>query len=321
MLAGALQAAAVNADVVMLDAASETVGGGKDTDADPAGAVHDGPDVIPVCDPPSASTVLDLPPSDSKDPAPPMAANPYTHMFPTVDKVTGQIVYQYNPPQDDKSSECAEPPSPKPEKKKQITRKPGPLIVSPPVLDPTVAHAARDKLPSTQDGNVEAHRHLKKKLDDEAKAQAEEKKQRALEKQQEATQQALAKAKAKYEKALAKAEALSKKDSVKRKLADDFDAAAEEPQSPVIPPAKAPRARSKSSALLKLSPKAKEFAKASVASPSKAKEQRSDNRMKIASDQFTMLRGLALPDLDLPHGETFDKKILACICAYAETEM
>ena len=194
--------------------------------------------------------------------------------------------------------------------------------MSPPVLDPTVANAARDKLPDTQDGNVEAQRQLKKQLDAEAKAQAEEKKQKVLEKQQEATQIAVAKAKAKYEKALAKALALNKKDSVKRKLAKDFDDAADEgPPSPGIPPAKAPRARSKGAALLKLSPKAKEFAKASVASPSKVKEQRSDSRMKVASEQFTHLRRLELPDLHLPPGESFDKKILACTCVHSKMEI
>ena len=69
--------------------------------------------------------------------------------------------------------------------------------MAPPVLNPMAAHAARDKLPR----KTAVWRQLEKKLDDEANAQAEEKKQRALralEKQQDE--------KAKYEKA--KAEAL-----------------------------------------------------------------------------------------------------------------
>ena len=82
--------------------------------------------------------------------------------------------------------------------------------MAPPVLNPMVAHAARDKLPRKT--AVWRPKRQPEKNFDEAKAQAEEKKKRALralEKQQDE--------KAKYEKA--KAEALGKKDPVKRKLA------------------------------------------------------------------------------------------------------
>ena len=276
----------------------------------------DVPDTSP-CDA-GATPHAETMPEESVDKS--WVTNPYSEMVPMVDKLTGKIVYRL-PDLLDNQSTCAEPPSPKPAEipnKQKKRSKPEHGFACPPSIDPAVACAAKASLPATQEFNLEHQRDLKRRVEQEAKLKLEEKKQKTMEKQQEASQVAVEKAKAKLQKALAKAEALAKKDPVRRRLDPSFQnvagASAGVPEPPASPPAKAPSTRAKNAdALVKLSPKASQFAKASVPSPGHVRKQRSDSRMRIAMDQFAHLRVLALPDLELPSGETFDKKILACI--------
>ena len=197
-------------------------------------------------------------------------------------------------------------------KKRQET-----VISNPPKLE------VQPELDGPVDGDVEAQRCLKRKKEDEAKAAAEEKQQAAEAKKKKQSADAVAKAKAKLEKAMAKAKALEERGSsrrgrggtgAKRKLEPELDeaaskAAASEQDQPAAAsdaatagsPPKRPRRKASA---VKLSPKAKEFA-----SPSK---KATDARMEKAVENLKLLRGLKIPDLEIP-AETFAKKILACI--------
>lgn len=191
------------------------------------------------------------------------------------------------------------------------------LIQCPPVLDPEVLKLAESKLPGSLDSDVGGQRDLKRKLDEEARAQAEKKKEDAMAKKEAANALAIAKAKAKLEKALAKAEAMKeRKHPVRRKLAPEFqEVAAADPRlkDQDVSPEKEKHG-SKGKPGVTLSPKAKKFAKACLTPNTKMakNKQLSEHRGEIARMGMSQLRKLALPDLMLPP-DSFDKKILACI--------
>ena len=215
------------------------------------------------------------------------------------------------------------------------------LIEEPPQLPPAVAEAAKRQKTEVQaksgtgsvEVSTEAQRNLKRKLEEDAKQLAEEKQNQAEAKKQAAADLALQKAQLKLEKAQAKAKALQDKmekaSKVKRKLDSELAAVAdpESVQPPVSPPKKGRKPKSKASPnnknkrdqVVKLSPKAKQFA-ASTSRPSESGE---GTKSQLALQK---LRDLDLPDLKLPL-DPFCKKILAytlmhmcrydwCSCTY-----
>ena len=105
--------------------------------------------------------------------------------------------------------------------------------------------------------------------------------------------------------------------SVKRRLDRDFltvqgtaatsSAVPASPAKPATPKAKQRKVKAAGAALVKLSPKMKEFAKA-LGSPNKV-QQRSEARGAVAKRELAHLRALAIPALELP-SESFDKRIL-----------
>ena len=196
------------------------------------------------------------------------------------------------------------------------------LIPNPPQLPEDMAKQAKQQGQSFADtsGVVEVsldeQRQLKKKLEAEAKEQAEQKKQAALDKKQIAADKAIEKAEKKLREAQAKAAQLQSKaprKSTKRKLEADFASAAEPGQSaPPESPAKSRRSRKKSntspnqkSPAIKLSPKAKSFASGS------RKPNPKDATQNRATAALTLLREKKLYDLTLPPAE-FSKKNLGC---------
>ena len=202
------------------------------------------------------------------------------------------------------------------------------MIADPPQLNPSVLEAAKSQVPANGvDGNLEGQRALKKKLDDEAKAEIERKKQQAIDKKEQASNLAVEKAKLKLERAMAKAEAVkARKQPVKRKLDAEFAECSDvqPPEPPVGPKEKKGKARVAAQVTaetkspmpkVQLTPRAKVFAGRSASSPKEQAgnkaQKRKDNREATASASLALLRSSQLVDLDLPD-ESFAKKILAC---------
>lgn len=244
-------------------------------------------------------------PEDAKDDVEPKDANPSQDVNPVDDPRPA-------------TTESTGTSKPDEQPKRRRRGKQTELIQCPPMLEPEVLRLAESKLPGSLDSDVGGQRDLKRKLDEEARAQAEKKKEDAMAKKEAANALAIAKAKAKLEKALAKAEAMKeRKRPVRRKLAPQFqDAAAADPRlkDQVVSPEKEQQGRKgKPAAGVTLSPKAKRFAKACMTPNTKMakNKQLSEHRGEIARMGMSQLRKLALPDLMLPP-DSFDKKILAC---------
>lgn len=170
--------------------------------------------------------------------------------------------------------------------------------------------------------SITDQRALKRQLEEDEKVKAEKKKHDAENKKKEAAKVALMKAEAKLAKAQAKAKALDEKAQgvrAKRKLDGEFAKVSDDKEGPPVSPPKAPkRSRGKKTpntkkktaeAKVVLSPKAKAFAAAAPKGSSSSLSREAKAKAALAK-----LRDLNLCGLELP-AETFNKMILACICA------
>ena len=195
------------------------------------------------------------------------------------------------------------------------------LIANPPKLPPHVQDLA-EKQSERAAGDLEAQQQLRKELDEKQKAEALKKKTDAEDKQKRAVEQAVAKAEQKLAKAKAKAAALQNKldgkQKVRRNLAGEFAAVKEDKASPKPSPKKPAQAKQKAKPRnpnVKLSPKAKKFARKAVTPKAATPEpsNKSNKAMEKALAALETLRDLKLDDLPLPDPATLTKKSLACI--------
>ena len=203
-------------------------------------------------------------------------------------------------------SDGAEPPCvelPLPKRPKVGETKPQePLIRNPPMLSPEIVAAANP--PDTIEADWGGQQALKRRLDMEAKVEAERKKQKAISKQEEAAAKALAKAELKLAKAKEKAQALEQKKErkgmgkgAKRTLEPEFKAVtetgatAEQGETVKTPTKKALAKKHKDEPQVRLSPKAKSFATGSALAA---------KGLEKATAAYEMLQGLELAGLTLP---------------------
>lgn len=188
-----------------------------------------------------------------------------------------------------------------------------PLISLPPALPDHVKGLTSEEMreAAVVGGDVHAQRDLKKRLEEKAKADAEQKKQEIAEKKKAAAEKAVLAAQKKLERAQAKAAALTDHEDpepkakitrtrVKRNLDSEF-AKEDTSGQPVSPEAKrVKRGKGKpATPNVKLSPKAKSF----VSHSSKIKSDKSETNLKLLRD--AKISDLAIPD-------NFTRKTLVC---------